>query len=81
VQVSALFIMCAGIFWALACASLALNGSFDKPLRHLLTGAVFHIFGFIFVATIWLARRRKLTKNPGSEDTFDLNSPSQVQEW
>ena len=80
-HVSLVLLFCAGIFWGLTCAAIAVGSNLKNPMKHLVTGALLQLFGFIIVGVICLAAQRKAAK---SKTVYENQVPyqnTQVDEW
>jgi choline-glycine betaine transporter len=74
-------LFCAGIFWSVTCAAMAVGSNLKNPLKHLLTGAVLQVVGFIIVGVICLAAQRKAGKFQTVYENEPAYQSNQVDEW
>lgn len=80
-QLSVLLLVCAGIFWGLTCASMAVGSNLRNPLKHLVTGALLQVVGFIVVGLLCLIAQRKASKSQKARQVQASYQSAQVDEW
>lgn len=80
-QMSLVLLICSGIFWGLASAAIAVSSNLNNPLKHLVTGACLQAIGFIIVALLCIAAKRKTKRaHTALQNQYSIQSP-QVEEW
>jgi hypothetical protein len=60
---------------------MAVGSNLKNPLKHLVTGAILQIIGFIVVGVICLAARRKSSEAQLSNENQTPYPSTQVDEW